>query len=231
MEIIYGLNPIKEALVSNSRAFTEILVSRKDYSAIVSLAKGVKINPISGRDLDKVAGTQNHQGIAARVSAYRYALFEDISGMNAVILLDSVEDPQNLGAIIRSAFCLCGAGVVIPYDRSASITPAVVKASAGATEHARVVRVKNLRDAARRLKKAGFWLIGLDASAGEPLTEAPAFDRVALCLGGEDSGVRRILRKEIDLMVRIPMKGSFNSLNVAQSAAIGLYELSKGVLD
>jgi 23S rRNA (guanosine2251-2'-O)-methyltransferase len=141
------------------------------------------------------------------------------------VLLDSVEDPQNLGSIIRTANALAGAGIVIPEDRSASITPAVVKASAGASEHARIARVTNLRQAAKELKKYGFWLVGLEPAANDPIEETPRFDKLALVLGGEDTGIRPVMEKELDLLCHIPMRGTFNSLNVAQSAAIALYEL------
>lgn len=231
MEIIFGKNPVKEALSSGSRKFYEILVSREHYEDIASLARGIHIHTLSKQELDKISATKSHQGVVARVSRYRYVPLASMYELDTVVLLDSVEDPQNLGSIIRSAYALANAGIIIPENRSAQITPAVVKASAGATEHARIARVTNLRAASKELKKAGFWLVGLDAAGAEPLGNIPSYQKVALVLGGEDSGIRTGMEKEVDIMAHIPMKGVFNSLNVAHSAAIGLYELvarSKG---
>jgi len=226
MEIIYGMNPVKEALKAGRRRFVEIIISRQNPGDILSLSKGISVHNAPRGDLDRMLRTKNHQGIAARVSAYPYVGLADITDKKIVVLLDTIEDPQNLGSIIRSTYALADAGIVIPENRSASITPAVVKASAGATEHAGIARVKNLRASARELKDAGFWLIGLDAGSVTPVSDIPAYDKIGLVLGGEDTGTRPVIQKEVDVMAKIPMKGPFNSLNVAQSAAIGLYELA-----
>jgi 23S rRNA (guanosine2251-2'-O)-methyltransferase len=225
MEIIYGVNPVKEAIKAGRRRIFEIMVSREQYEDIASMVRGMPINALSRKELDRIVGERNHQGVIAKVSPYRYAALKDLMDLTVVVLLDSVEDPQNLGSIIRTANALAAAGIVIPEDRSASITPAVVKASAGATEHAHIARVTNLRQAAKELKKYGFWLVGLEPAANDPLEETPRFDKLALVLGGEDTGIRPVMEKELDLLCHIPMQGAFNSLNVAQSAAIALYEL------
>lgn len=225
MELIYGLNPVKEALTSGRRKVYEIMISRERYDDILSMSRGIPVNSLPRNELEKLARTRGHQGIMARVSSYPYESLSDCTTLDVVILLDSVEDPQNLGAIIRTAYALAGAGIIIPEDRSASITPAVVKASAGATEHAMIARVKNLRMAAKELKKAGFWLVGMEAGGRDALDAVPQFDKLALVIGGEDTGVRPVMQKELDIMASIPMKSEFNSLNVAQSAAIALYEL------
>jgi len=226
MEIIYGKNPVIESLRAGSRKFFEIMISREHYDDIAALAVGVPVHTLPKHELDKISGTRSHQGVLAKVSRYRYRQIKDLLGLNVVILLDSVEDPQNLGSIIRSAYALAQAGVIIPENRSAQITPSVVKASAGATEHAQIARVTNLRMASKELKKNGFWLVGLDAAGKEPINMIPSYDKIALVLGGEDSGIRTVMEKEIDIMAHIPMLGPFNSLNVAHSAAIGLYELA-----
>ncbi|MCD6571524.1 MAG: 23S rRNA (guanosine(2251)-2'-O)-methyltransferase RlmB [Deltaproteobacteria bacterium] len=225
MEIIYGLNPIKEALNACSREFFDIIVCRQRYDDIARLAKGIPLHRVSRKELDKIAGTRAHQGIAARVSDYKYTTLEDISTLNVIVLLDSVEDPQNLGAIIRSAYALAGSGIVIPAKRGASITPSVLKASAGATEHTKVTRVPNLRMAAKILKRHGFWLVGLEAEKGEMIDKISTFEKLAVVLGGEDAGIRPGVLGEIDVMACIPMKAAFNSLNVASSASIAIYEL------
>jgi 23S rRNA (guanosine2251-2'-O)-methyltransferase len=226
VEIIYGFNPIEEALRAQKRKFFEILVARESHDKISTLAKGVSLSTVTRHELDRITGLKNHQGIAARVSPFRYATIEDAAELDFVVLLDSVEDPQNLGSIIRSVYALTGGGVIIPEDRAASVTPAVVKASAGATEKAVVAKVVNLRNAIKELKKNGFWLIGLDAHAEEPLSATPDFKKIAVVMGGEDSGIRPVIAGELDFLAHIPMKGPFNSLNVSQSATIAVYELA-----
>jgi 23S rRNA (guanosine2251-2'-O)-methyltransferase len=226
MEVIYGLNPIKEALIAKSREFFDILVGRERYDEIANLAHGIPLHTVSKKEIDKISRTEAHQGVAARVSGYRYVPLEQLFPLKIVLVLDSIEDPQNLGAIVRSAHTLAGAGVVIPNKNAASITPSAVKASAGATEHTKIARVPNLRSAAQVLKKNGFWLIGMEAGQGEPLSKAPSFEKIAIVVGGEDAGIRCVLQDEIDVIVHIPMKSAFNSLNVAQSASIAIYELA-----
>jgi 23S rRNA (guanosine2251-2'-O)-methyltransferase len=224
-EIIYGKNSIMEALAAGRRTIYEIMTARQSLDEIAGYAGKIPVQTLSRRELDKIARTEYHQGIIAKVSPYGYASLADAAQGKAVVLLDSVEDPQNTGSIIRTAFALANAGIVIPEDRAAQITPAVVKASAGAAEHATIARVKNLRMACQELKKNGYWIIGLDAQGPMPVAEVPAYEKIALIVGGEDTGVRYGLEKEADLMVHIPMLGSFNSLNVSQSATIALYEL------
>lgn len=225
MEIIYGKNPVMEALAAGRRTFYEILTARQNYDEIAGAAGKIRVITLSRKELDHIARSTFHQGVVARVSPYRYAPIKDLMQKKVVVLLDSIEDPQNTGAIIRTAYALADAGIVIPEDRAAHVTPAVVKASAGAAEHASVARVKNLRAAARELKKEGFWVVGLDAQGPVPISEVPSYDRLAVVLGGEDVGIRSGMEKEADIVAHIPMKGPFNSLNVSQSAGIALYEL------
>ena len=224
-EVLYGRNAVIEALRTGSRTIHEILVLPQHADEIHGILADAPVRVVNRADLDRVAGTESHQGMAARVSAYRYARLEDLASFRVVVLLDSVEDPQNLGTLIRTAHALAGAGIVIPEHRAAPVTPAVVKASSGATEHAGIARVTNLRAAARALKEKGFWLVGLEAGARDAISSVPAFERLGLVLGGEDTGIRPVMTGELDLEVSIPMKGDFNSLNVSQAAAIALYEL------
>ena len=225
-EIIYGKNPVLEGLSSGRRTFYEIMTLSQHAEKMSREAGDVPVRIVAREDLDSMTGSLNHQGIAARVSGYRYSSLNDMLDLTAVVLLDSVEDPQNLGSIVRVSYALSGAGVIIPEHRSASVTPAVVKASSGATERLMIARVQNLRETAKFLKKNGFWLIGLDASAGEDLSRIPKFEKVGLVMGGEDSGIRPVIEGELDMVSRIPMKGDFNSLNVAQACSIALYELT-----
>ncbi len=225
MEIIYGNNPVTEALKNGRRQINEIICAREKKDPILKLAQGIKVNFVQRKDLDQLCGHANHQGIAARCGGYPYASLDELLNLKSVIMLDSVEDPQNLGAIIRSAHALSSSGIIIPENRSAAVTPSAAKASAGASEHAKIAKVTNLRQAALTLKKAGFWLIGLDAAGQQPLSQVPEFDKLAIIMGGEDSGIRPVLAKELDILAHIPMQSDFNSLNVAQSAAIAIYEL------
>jgi 23S rRNA (guanosine2251-2'-O)-methyltransferase len=225
-EIIYGRNAVLETIRTGSRTIHEILVLPQHEAEILDTAGPVAIRVLQRQDMERIAGTDHHQGMAARVSAYRYAGLDDLLGYRVVVLLDSVEDPQNLGSIVRTAHALAGAGMVIPEHRAAGVTPAVVKASSGATEHVKIARVTNLRTAAQKLKENGFWLVGLEADARDDIGSIPRFDKVGLVLGGEDSGIRPVVTSELDMAARIPMQGAFNSLNVAHAAAIALYELA-----
>jgi 23S rRNA (guanosine2251-2'-O)-methyltransferase len=225
-EVIYGRNAVLETIRTGSRTIHEILVLPQHEAEILDAAGPIAVRVVQRRDMEKLAGTEYHQGMAARVSLYRYAGLDELFGYRVVGLLDSVEDPQNLGSIVRTAHALAGAGMVIPEHRAAGVTPAVVKASSGATEHVKIARVTNLRDAARKLKGNGFWRVGLEADAREDIGSIPRFDKVGLVLGGEDSGIRPVVTSELDLAAHIPMKGAFNSLNVAHAAAIALYELA-----
>ncbi len=225
MEVIYGKNPVMEALAAGRRTFYEILTARQNYDEIARSAGKIRVITLSRKELDHIARSTFHQGVVARVSPYRYTPIKDLMQKKVVVLLDSIEDPQNTGAIIRTAYALADAGIVIPEDRAAHVTPAVIKASAGAAEHASIARVKNLRAAAKELKKEGFWVVGLDAQGPVPISEVPSYDRLAVVLGGEDVGIRSGMEKEADIVAHIPMKGPFNSLNVSQSAGIALYEL------
>ncbi|HOS98179.1 MAG TPA: 23S rRNA (guanosine(2251)-2'-O)-methyltransferase RlmB [Deltaproteobacteria bacterium] len=225
-EVIYGRNAVLETVRTGSRTIHEILVLPQHEAEILDTAGPVAVRVLQRRDMERIAGTEHHQGMAARVSLYRYAGLDELFRYRVVVLLDSVEDPQNLGSIVRTAHALAGAGMVIPEHRAAGVTPAVVKASSGATEHVKIARVTNLRAAAQKLKENGFWLVGLEADAREDIGSIPKFDKVGLVLGGEDSGIRPVVTSELDMAARIPMQGTFNSLNVAHAAAIALYELA-----
>jgi len=234
MEVLYGFNAIIEALDAGRREFKEIIVSRERYDEILYKARGIPIVRATSKDLDRISGTRSHQGVVARVSSYAYAGLEDVAPTGVVLVADTVEDPQNLGSMVRSAYALAGSGIVIAERRCASITPAVVKASAGATEHARIAKVKNLARAMDKLKEWGFWLVGLDASVDTTIQEVPTLEKIAIVIGGEATGLRPRVMKKLDVVVSIPMRRRFNSLNVSHSAAIGLYELvvrRKGGID
>ena len=224
-EVISGVNAVREAFRACRRSFHEVFALQGNVEFWGRILVGHDVKVVEPRELDRIAGTTEHQGIAARVSRYRYARLEDMDGFGCIVMLDSVEDPRNLGSAIRSSYALARAAVVIPEHRSARITPAVVRSSAGAVEHASVARVTNLRAAARTLRQRGRWLVGLEADAKDDIRSVPSYERIAIVVGGEDRGLRPVMRSELDLLVRIPMEASFNSLNLSQALGIALYEL------
>ena len=181
--------------------------------------------------LRRVAGTGAHQNIIAIVSAERYKTLEDLlenaSDESTVVVLDSVQDPHNLGAIIRSADGAGAAAVVIPERRSASLTETVAKAASGALESLSVVRVKNLGRALDQLKEADFWTYGFDSEATADYDAIEYADRSALVMGGESHGLRQKVAERCDFLVRIPLAGTVSSLNVSVAAGIALFEVGR----
>jgi 23S rRNA (guanosine2251-2'-O)-methyltransferase len=181
---------------------------------------------VDERELTRLAGSPDHQGIVAEVDPYPYA--DPGSLLSAddalVVALDGVQDPRNLGATCRAAEAAGAAGVVIPSRRSAQVTAAAVKAAAGATEHLAIARVTNLVRWLEAAKGAGAWVHGADAAAATPYTDADLRGRAVLVLGGEGKGLRRLVGERCDLVVSIPLAGAVASLNVATAAAVLLFE-------
>ena len=241
--ILYGRNPVREAIKSG-RSIDRILVSAigaEDGSLreIVRMARdaGVIVSEVTRQKLDELclpygyAGKPaNHQGIVARMPECQYVDVEDIleaarqKGEDPfVLVLDSINDPHNLGSIIRTAVCAGVHGVIIPKRRAASVTAAAAKASAGAVVYMPVARVSNLVNAVEQLKKAGLWIAGADAQ-GAPMEKTPLAGPLALVIGGEDEGISRLLLEKCDFVASIPMKGEINSLNASVAAAVMIYE-------
>jgi 23S rRNA (guanosine2251-2'-O)-methyltransferase len=195
---------------------------------------GAKLRSAPRQKLDRLAGTDRHQGIVAVVADFRYAELEELvaaakaSGRPPLlVVLDGVEDPHNLGAIIRSALALGAHGVVIPKDRAVGVTPAVAKASAGAIERLPVARVTNVAQSIEALKGEGIWSVALAADGDRPVAEMDLRGPTALVLGSEGEGLRPLVRKTCDLAARIPMVGELDSLSVSASAAVALYEAAR----
>jgi 23S rRNA (guanosine2251-2'-O)-methyltransferase len=194
-------------------------------------ARGI---PVANRDrahLDKLSDGVRHQGVVALADDYQFCELEEIlahaEGAPALVALDEVTDPQNLGAIIRSAVTLGLDGVILPKHRAAGITSAVVRASAGATEHAAIARVTNLQRTLLSLSESGMEIIGLDAGADIDIRELePSAAGRILVIGSEGTGLRRMVRQRCDIVVQIPQKGPMNSLNASVAAAIAMYEIS-----
>ncbi len=241
MRAIYGMNPVRELLRAGGGDLSELWLAEgsersRAFADLARLARerGAKIREAPRQKLDRLAGTDRHQGVVAVVADYRYRELAELLEVAKVareppllVVLDGIEDPQNLGAIIRSAHALGAHGVVIPKDRAASVTPAVAKASAGAVEHCPVARVTNLAQTLERLKEAGVWTVATDAGGAEDLFQVDLSMPTALVMGSEESGVRSLVRRTCDRIVRIPMKGNVGSLNASASAAIALYEAAR----
>ena len=227
-EIIYGLRPVVEALRSKRREVYEILdsVGDKEISSEAA-ARGVPIKRVPRNRVEELARGGVHQGIVARVGPYPYSGLEEILAAPdpLVVVLDGVTDPRNLGAVLRAADGAGVSGVVVPKDRAAGVTPAAVKASAGASEHVPVARETNLRRALEKMKEAGVWAYaaegGVEASV---YTDLDLSGPVAFVLGSEGRGVRRLVREGCDGTVSIPMRGAVSSLNVSVAAAVLLFE-------
>ncbi len=241
--ILMGRNPVREAIKSG-RSIDKILVvnqAQTDGSLreIINLARdaNIRIQETDRAKLDELCmpfgygeRTGNHQGIAAYVPGVEYVELSDILEIAKekheppfIVLLDGIEDPHNLGSIIRSAECAGVHGVVITKRRSATLTAAACKASAGAVEYVKVARVSNLSVAIDRLKDAGLWIAGADMS-GEPMQKTNLSGAIGLIIGSEGSGISRLMREKSDFLVSIPMFGKLDSLNAAVAAAILMFE-------
>jgi 23S rRNA (guanosine2251-2'-O)-methyltransferase len=225
-EIIYGVRPVIEALGGGRRKVFEVLdASDNGEVAQAATAAGVPVKKVPHAKVGELARGGVHQGVAARTEPYLYAELEDLLAAPdpLVVLLDGVTDPHNLGAVLRVADGAGTSGVVIPKDRAVGVTAAVVKASAGASEHVPVARVTNLRRAIDAMKKAGLWVYAAEVG-GMPYTDLDLAGPVGLVLGSEGRGVRRLVREGCDGAVWVPMLGAVGSLNVSVAAAVLLYE-------
>jgi len=237
MDRITGIHAVREALEAD-RAFDRIVIAkgRQDsrVEEIVQLArsKQVAVRFEDRSQLDRLANSRDHQGVVAVVAASAAATLEDIlASANAsrgqiglIVLLDGVEDPHNLGAIIRTALAAGAHGVVIPERRAAGLTDTVARASAGALAHLPIAKVINLARAMEELKEAGYWIVGLDEHADKTYTEVDYTTPTAIVLGGEGKGMHELTRKRCDFVVSLPTIGPVKSLNVSVAAGVVLFE-------
>ena len=222
-----------EALASRRVPIDRIHIARETHSTklkdILDLARqrGVTVRKEDKIVLDRLAEGAVHQGIIAISAAVSYADFEVLfqSTKPLVVVLDGVEDPHNLGAVIRTAEACGASGVVVPDRHSAPLSVTVIKASAGALSYVPIVRVKNVVHAIDEMKERGLWVVGVDPSATQAWTAFDYKSPVALVLGGEHRGVRRLVREHCDALVRLPMLGHIDSLNISVAAAVVLYEV------
>ena len=234
-DLLIGRNAVTEALKSDREIDTLILMRNNNNPALSRLAsmakeKGAVVKEVDSKKLDFMCGGANHQGVAAYVAAHEYASVEDIFAYAEekgeapfIVVCDEIEDPHNLGAIIRTAECAGVHGVIIPKRRSASLNFTVGKTSAGAASHMRVARVSNLVMTMEKLKERGVWIYGTDAS-GSIYTEADFKTGTAFVIGSEGFGIGRLVGENCDAMLRLPMKGYVNSLNASVAAGIFIYE-------
>jgi 23S rRNA (guanosine2251-2'-O)-methyltransferase len=240
MEVLYGVHPVEEALKAGKRRFDHVLVARERDDArlerTVALCReaGVPVRQESREQLTQLAQTAAHQGVVAMVHPLEFLAIEDLfapdpasaktGAARLLLALDGVEDPQNLGALLRVADGAGVDGVVLTERRSAPLSPAAVKASAGAAEHLRIARVVNLVRALEELKRQNLWIVGLD-ERGQ--TDYDQFDLTCGCvivLGREGAGLHDLVRRTCDHLLRIPMAGGVSSLNVSAAGAVVLYE-------
>ena len=237
---LYGVNPVLEALKVHPNEVVRVLLERgkegrrsqgADRVAHAAAQAGVRVEDVRQGELAHRSRSGVHQGVGAELADFRYAELDDLlagfRGPALLLVLDGVTDPQNLGALVRSAYALGAHGVVLPKDRAAGVTPAAFKAAAGALEHCPVARVTNLSRALERMKEQGIWTVALAAEADQELSALDLTVPTALVLGSEGAGVRPLVRKTCDHLARIPMAGQVGSLNVAAAGAVALYEIAR----
>ena len=235
--IIIGRNPVMEAL-KNEREIDKLLIDRGaegSINKIVGMAKskGIIIRQADKNELDRIAEGRPHQGVIAYASSYKYADLEDIFAKAEargedpfIIILDNLEDPHNLGAIMRSAECAGAHGVIIPKRRSCGITEVVAKASAGAVEYITCVKVSNIAQTIELLQKRGLWIAACDMG-GKNYYEQDLKGKLAVVIGSEGFGISKLVKEKCDFVVSMPMVGSITSLNASNAAAVIMYEVRK----
>jgi 23S rRNA (guanosine2251-2'-O)-methyltransferase len=240
--LLYGVNPLIEALRAE-RLPTEIVIAEGARDArlreLIELAQArhVPVKHAPRAQLDREVGNSLHQGVMARISPNAYAdvdtLLDTIGGRVGsereplVLVLDGIEDPRNLGAILRTAECAGADGVFIPERRAAGLNETVAKASAGAVEHLSIARATNLSRLIEQLKERNVWIVGMAGEASTNYTEWDWTRPSAVVLGGEGSGLHRLVREHCDVLVRIPVRGKIESLNVSVAAGVVLYEAQR----
>ena len=235
-DMIVGRNPVLEAIKAG-RPINKIFILRGEREGTarvieaMAMERGFVVQHVAKAKLDGLTGGGTHQGVIAMASSKQYSDVEDIFNIakernepEFIVILDEVEDPHNLGSIIRSCEAVGVHGVIIPKRRSAALTPIVGKSSAGAIEYIAVARVPNLSETMKQLKKRGVWIIGADAGGGIPFTECDMKGSIALVVGGEGKGLGRLVRETCDFVVNLPMKGKIESLNASVAAGVMLYE-------
>jgi 23S rRNA (guanosine2251-2'-O)-methyltransferase len=235
--LLWGYHPVYEALRARRRKIEALFMVQDRIGprdeALLELARshGIAVRSRTPQQLTTLVGHRRHQGIGARTTAYPTSSLEEILGEAHsqgndpfLLVLDQVVDPQNLGAIVRSAQCAGIHGVVVPKDRSAPPSAAASKASAGALEHMRVAYVTNLAEALKHLKGMGFWIAGADHRGRKTIFQTDLTGPLAIVIGGEEKGIRPLVKKHCDFIVAVPQAGPIGSLNASAAAAVVMYE-------
>lgn len=227
MDKIYGRKPVLETIDAGLNIHKAYIMDQKTPIVAKIVDKLTKNNvPIKYVDKNFFENVDmNHQGVMIEVDSYKYADLSELENANRLILLDKIEDPHNLGAIIRSAESFGFDGVIIPEHRSAKVTPIVYKTSAGAINNIKVVMVTNLNQTIENLKENGFWIYGLAGEASENIAQTNLTGKVGLVVGNEGDGLSRLVRENCDVLVKIPMLGKVNSLNASVASALSMYEV------
>ncbi len=235
--LLWGYHPVYEALRAGRRKIETLFmvqdrISPREEALIQTACKsGVPVQGKTPQQLSTLVGHGRHQGICARVSEFPISSLEDILASIAngpqtafILILDQIVDPQNLGAIVRTAQCAGIHGMVIPKDRSAPPSAAASKASAGALEHMQLAYVTNLVGALKRLKSSGLWISGADHRGKDTVFQADLTGPLAIVIGGEEKGIRPLVKKHCDFLVSVPQLGPIGSLNASAAAAVVMYE-------
>lgn len=236
-DYIVGRNPVLESL-KNNREVEKILISKGQLKGsvnkIVGMAKDkrIPIQYVDKKRLDTISKGNTHQGVAALVTPYTYVSIDDILNKAKsleedpfIIVLDEIEDPHNLGSIIRTAECGGVHGIIIPKRRSATVTQTVVKSSAGAVEHMLIAKVTNITDTLKELKEKGLWVYGADIEGEEYYFQRDFNGPKVLVIGNEGKGISRLVKENCDFLMKIPMLGKISSLNASNAASILIYEV------
>jgi 23S rRNA (guanosine2251-2'-O)-methyltransferase len=226
VEWLYGRNVVMTALRAGARRQTHRLAATSPALDAIAAAVPVDlpVDTVSGAALDELVGTHEHQGVAVQVDSYPYADPDTLLAADVLVALDGVTDPHNLGAVARSALAAGAAGLVVPRHRSARVTPAAVKASAGTLEILPVATVTNVVTFLRRAKDAGFWIYGAAGEAPASYVDIDLTGRIVIVAGAEGRGLRPLVARTCDALVAIPMEPPVESLNVSVAAALLLYE-------
>lgn len=239
-EVLLGPNAVREALRAGRRKVRRIFLARDARDArlgeIVVLAgrQGIPVRQVPRHRLGSLAGSEHHQGIVALADPFPYADPDEVgaraaarSPLPVLVALDGIEDPQNLGGILRTAEVFGVDGIILPRHRAAAVTPSVLRAASGAAEHLPVARATNMAACLDRLKALGYWVCGADVGGGASLHTADLIRPLVLVVGGEHQGLRRGIRERCDMLVTIPMPGKLGSLNVGVATAVLLYEVQR----
>jgi len=238
VQVIYGINPVLEVLKRNDWPIIKLMVAKgrggEPVQKILNLANEKRI-PVDFKDreyLDRQTGCKIHQGVVGFCKEFAYASIDDVIANrhrdlknNVILILDSITDPQNLGSLIRTAHCFGVNGVIIPTNRSASVTASVMKSSSGSARYTPVAIEVNLSNTIEYLKAKDFWIYGADAAGGQNMHTLDYTGNIAVVMGSEGKGIRPLIKKKCDFLLSIPLKGKIDSLNVSVAAGIILHEI------